>query len=74
PIHASHDVTKSVLDWEYTREILRAHLRACLRDQHQAQPPNPISSHEGSIPQDQGACNVAIVPSPPQATGGDSHV
>ena len=60
PIHTSHNVTKTVLDWEYTREILRIHLRAL--------------SHEGSLSQEQGASHVTIATQPKEALGGHRHV
>jgi protein-L-isoaspartate O-methyltransferase len=58
--HASHNVAKTVLDWEYTREILRIHLRAL--------------SHEGSLSQDRGASHVTIATQSKEASGGHGHV
>jgi len=54
-LHASPNVTKKVLDWEYTIGILHSDLRTCLRDQLQALPPRSGQSPEGSYSQGLGA-------------------
>jgi hypothetical protein len=73
-VHTSPNVTKGVLDWEYTREILQSDLRARAGDQRQAPPPSPSLSHEGPIPQGPGASHVQHTSSAQQAIGGDDHV
>lgn len=73
-LHASHDVTKKVLDWEYTVEILHSDLRARLRDQLHASPPRTALPHEGSIPQGPGAVYVQSIPTKAAASGGQDHV
>ena len=55
PKHTTPNVTKHVLNWEYTVEILRSDLRARLRDRLHTSPPRSVISHEGSYPQDPGA-------------------
>ena len=74
PEHASHNVAKNVLDWEYTTEILRSDLRTRLRDPLHASPPSPTLSHEGSYPQGPGASYVQSIPSSTSAFGGQRHV
>ncbi len=74
PEHASHNLAKTVLDWEYVVEILRARLRMCLADQQQARPERTSSSYEGSIPQDLGASYAQNIPSEQQVPGGVCHV
>jgi hypothetical protein len=74
PVHASPNATKNVLNWEYTREILRSDLRARLRDQLQAPPPGSQIIHEGPCPQGPGASHVQTVPSSKTTTGGQHHV
>src|SRR6266567_5226275 len=74
PVHASPNLAKNVIDWEYTIEILRSDLRAYLRDQPQALPPHSVLSHEGSCPQDPGALHVQNIPSSASASGGQHHV
>jgi hypothetical protein len=74
PIHASPNVAKKVLDWEYTIEILRVHLRTRTGDRLQALPHSTALSHEGSIPQGPGASHVQVVASEQQASGGEHHV
>lgn len=75
PIHASPNVTKGVLDWEYTRVILQSDLRTRTGDQRpQALPYSSSSSYEGSIPQGPGASHVQHTSSAQQALGGDGHV
>ena len=74
PKHASPNVTKGMLDWEYTREILQSDLRARTGDQLQAPPHSPRSFHEGSIPQGPGASHVQHTSSAQQTPGGHGHV
>jgi len=74
PEHASPNVTKGMLDWEYTREILQSDLRARTGDQLQAPPHSPRSFHEGSIPQGPGASHVQHTSSAQQTPGGHGHV
>jgi hypothetical protein len=74
PEHASHNVAKNVLDWEYTTEILRSDLHTRLRDQLQASPPRSALSHEGSCSQDPGALHVQSFPSEEAVSGGQHHV
>ena len=57
-LHASPNVTKNVLDWEYTREVLQSDLRARTGDQRQVLPHSPKLFHEGPIPQGPGASHV----------------
>jgi hypothetical protein len=73
-VHASPNVTKNVLDWEYTTEILHSDLRTHLRGQLQASPPRSVLSHEGSCPKVPGALHVQSFPSEEAASGGQSHV
>jgi hypothetical protein len=73
-LHASPNVAKTVLDWDYVIEILRIHLRMRLADQHQARPDRALPSHEGSFPQGPGASHAQIISSESQALGGDRHV
>ncbi len=72
--HASPNVTKKVIDWEHTTEILRSDLRTRLRDQFHASPARSVLSDEGSCSQDPGAPHVQDVPPQPQASGGESDV
>ncbi len=74
PKHASPNVTKKVLDWEYTREILQSDLRTRLRGPLQTSPPRAALSHEGSRSQAPGALHVQDVPSQQHISGGDRHV
>lgn len=74
PKHASPNVTKKVLDWEYTREILQSDLRTRLRGPLQTSPPRCALSHEGSRSQAPGALHVQDVPSQQHISGGDRHV
>ena len=74
PIHASPNVTKNVINWEYTVEILHSDLRTRLRDQPQASPPRFVLSHEGSCLKAPGALHVQSIPSEEAASGGQSHV
>jgi hypothetical protein len=73
-LHASHNVAKNVLDWEYTTEILRSDLHTRLRDQLQDLPPRSVLSHEGSCSQDPGALHVQSIPSSTSASGGQHYV
>lgn len=74
-VHASPNLAKKVLNWEYVREILRTDLRTRLVEHHQAWPERIPSFSEGSIPQGPGAPYAQIVPpSEPQAPGGHHHV
>jgi hypothetical protein len=73
-VHASPNVAKKVLDWDYVIEILRTHLRTRLAAQHRARPDCPTSSREGSIPQGPGASHAQILSPQPQACGGERHV
>ncbi len=74
PVHASPNLAKKVLDWEYVIEILRIHLRVRQADQRQGRPDRTLSSPEGSFPQGPGASHVQIISSEAQAPGGDRHV
>ena len=74
PIHASPNVTKGVLDWEYTREILQSDLRTYLTDPLQTASARLVPSREGACSQGPGAPHGQDVPSQPQASGGDGHV
>ncbi len=74
PVHAPHNVAQTVINWEYTTEILRSDLRTRLRDQLQASPPCSVLSHEGSCPQGLGALHVQSIPSSASASGGHRHV
>jgi hypothetical protein len=74
PEHASPNVAKNVLDWEYTTEILRSDLHTRLRDQLQASPPRSVLFHEGSCSQGPGALHVQRIPSEEAASGGQHHV
>src|SRR5215470_8744270 len=74
PGYASPNVTKTVLDWEYTREILHRDLRTYLTDPLQTASARLVSSREGACSQDPGAPHDQDVPSQPQASGGDGHV
>ena len=73
-VHASPNVTKKVLDWEYTVEILHSDLRARLRDQLHASPPRSALPHEGPIPQGPGALYGQSIPPSVSAAGGQDHV
>src|SRR6266567_1036564 len=73
-IHAPHNVTKTVINWEYIKEILRSDLHTRLRDQLQASPPRSTLSHEGSCSQGPGALYVQSFPSSASASGGQHHV
>src|SRR5579862_4346501 len=66
-VHASPNVTKTVLDWEYTRDILRSDLRAYLKASHHQ------LSAEGSRPQGQGGTDAQSIP-PKTTSGGEPHV
>src|SRR6266568_8978947 len=74
PVHAPHNVTKTVINWEYIKEILRSDLHTRLRDQLQASPPRSTLSHEGSCSQGPGALYVQSFPSSASASGGQHHV
>jgi hypothetical protein len=74
PKHAPHNVAKSVIDWEYTIEILRSDLRTYLRDPLQASPPCSVLSHEGACSQGPGALHVPSIPTSASASGGHRHV
>ena len=74
PIHASHNVTKNVIDWEYTEEILRIHLRLTTGDQLQASPHSTQLSHEGFLPQGPGVSYAQVITPNPQEAGGQSDV
>jgi hypothetical protein len=74
PIHASPNVTKGVLDWEYTKEILQSDLRVRFGDPRQAPPRPSALSHEGPSPQGPGADHVQADLSSQQTSGGHGHV
>jgi hypothetical protein len=77
PVHASPNVAKTLLNWEYVIEILQVDLRTSAQNH-----PLPLSqhaavSHEGSSPQGLGAAHVhqgQIAPAPTPVTGGHRHV
>ncbi len=73
-VHTSPNVTKGVLDWEYTREILHSDLRTYLTDPLQTASARLVPSREGSCSQGPGALHDQDFPYQPQASGGDGHV
>src|SRR5262249_34370110 len=58
PIHASPNVAKTMLDWEYVTTILLADLRTLARHYPHAPSPRTAVSDEGSIAQGPGAVYV----------------
>jgi hypothetical protein len=74
PIHASRNLAKKILEWEYGIEIERTHLLRRPEEQRPASSSDPVSSHEGTCPQGAGVSHGQAVLSASLASGGDRHV
>ena len=78
--HASYNVAKKVVEFEYQEEILRSRLRAAYGDGFKGAPLRCQSSGEGAFPQDTGMCDgqATQAPSIPSqevpCSGGSCHV
>src|SRR5262245_36758416 len=74
PIHASQDIAKKILEWEYGIEIERTRLLMNSEEQRPASSSDTVSSHEGTCPQGAGVSHGQAVLSASLASGGDRHV
>src|SRR5215510_13477825 len=74
PIHASQNVAKRILEWEYGIEIERTRLRMYPAEQRPASSSDTVSSHEGTCPHGAGVSHGQAVLSASLASGGDRHV
>ena len=78
--HASYNVAKKVVEFEYQEEIPRSRLRAAYGDGFKGAPLRCQSSGEGVFPQDAGMCDGAanqVLSTPLQevpSSGGPRHV
>jgi hypothetical protein len=54
PIHASRNLAKKILEWEYGIEIERTRMLMRPEEQRPTSSSNTISSHEGTCPQGAG--------------------
>ncbi len=74
PIHASRNLAKKILEWEYGIEIERTRLRMYPAEQRPASSSDPVSSHAGTCPHGAGVSHDQAVLSASLASGGDRHV
>ena len=74
PIHASRNLAKKILEWEYGIEIERTRLLMRPAEQRHASFSDTVSSHEGTCPQGAGVSHGQAVLSASPASGGDRHV
>ena len=78
--HASYNVAKKVLEFEYQEEIPRYRLRATYGDGFKGAPLRCQSSGEGLFPQDAGTCDgtasqaFSALSQEGKRTGGSRHV
>ena len=78
--HASYNVAKKVVEFEYQEEIPRHRLRAAYGDGFQGAPLRCQVSSEGAFPPDAGTCDgqatqaLAILPQDVPCSGGSCHV
>lgn len=78
--HASYNVAKKVVEFEYQEEIPRSRLRAAYGDGFKGAPLRCQSSGEGVFPLDAGMCDGAAnqaLATPPQegpCSGGSRYV
>ena len=76
-IHASYNVAKKVLEFEYQEEIPRSRLRAAYGDGFQGAPLRCQLSGEGLFPQDAATCDGKATQALSQEDnpiGGSRHV
>src|SRR6266566_920773 len=79
-LHASYNVAKKVVEFEYQEDIPRSRLRAAYGDGFKGAPLRCQSSGEGHFPQDAGMCDGTATQAPSIHTeedhliGGACHV
>jgi hypothetical protein len=73
-VHASHNVAKKVLEWEYVVEILRTDLRLPSRERVPGACLSSALFHEGSLPQGSGVPHAQTVWQTTEKLGGLDHV
>src|SRR5262249_52794297 len=74
PIHASRNLVKKILEWEYAVEIERTRLLMRPAEQCPASSSDAVSSHEGACPQGAGVPHGQAVLSASPPSGGHRHV
>jgi hypothetical protein len=74
PIHASRNLAKKILEWEYGIEIARTRLLMRPAEQRPASSSNTVSSHEGTCPQGAGVSYGQAVLAALPASEGHRHV
>jgi hypothetical protein len=74
PIHASRNLAKRLLEWEYGIEIERTRLRMRPAEPRHASSSDTVSSHGGTCPQGAGVSYGQAVISASPTPGGHRHV
>ena len=74
PVHASRNLAKRILEWEYGIEIARPHLLLRTEEQRHTASDDPVSSHEGTCSPGAGVSYGQAVLAASPASGGHRHV
>jgi hypothetical protein len=74
PVHASRNLAKKILEWEYGVQIERPRLLMRPEEQRPASSADTVSSHEGTCPQGVGVSYGQAVLAASPASGGHRHV
>src|SRR5262245_6984315 len=74
PVHASRNLAKKILEWEYGVQIERTRLLMRPEEQRPASSADTVASHEGTCPQGVGVSYGQAVLSASPAFGGHRHV
>jgi hypothetical protein len=73
-LHASYNVAKKVVEFEYQEEIPRYRLRAAYGDGFQGAPLRCQLSSEGPFPQDAGTCDGTATQALSPLSQEDNHI